>query len=47
MYLEIGTGVDNIFKFFSIDFIWRVLPTPLPEERPQRFGVFFGFNIGL
>ncbi len=47
MYLELGTGIDNVLKFFSIDFIWRVLPTPLPEERPQRFGVFFGFNIGL
>lgn len=47
MYLEIGTGVDNIFKFFAVDFIWRVLPTPLPEVRSQRFGIFFGFRISL
>jgi hypothetical protein len=47
MYLELGTGVDNIFKFFAIDFIWRVLPQPLPAERSQRFGVFFGFSITL
>ena len=47
MYLEIGTGVDNIFKFFAVDFIWRVLPTPLPEVRSQRFGIFFGFSITL
>lgn len=47
MYLEIGTGVDNIFKFFAIDVLWRVLPTPLPEVRSQRFGIFFGFSITL
>lgn len=47
MYLEIGTGIDNIFKFFSVDFIWRVLPQPLPPERVDRFGVFFGFKFSL
>ncbi len=47
MYLEVGTGIDNIFKFFSIDFIWRVLPQPLPPDRVERFGVFFGFKVGL
>jgi hypothetical protein len=47
MYLEVGTGVDNIFKFFSVDFIWRVLPRPLPTERVDRFGVFFGFKFSL
>ncbi len=47
MYLEVGTGIDNILKFFSVDFIWRVLPQPLPDERSQRFGVFFGFKFSL
>jgi hypothetical protein len=47
MYLEVGTGVENILKFFSVDFIWRVLPASVPEEHPQHFGVFFGFNLGL
>ncbi len=47
MYLEIGTGIDNILKFFAVDFIWRVLPTPLPQVRSQRFGIFFGFSISL
>lgn len=47
MYLEVGTGIDNIFKFFSVDFIWRVLPQPLPENHVERFGVFFGFKVGL
>jgi len=47
MYLELGTGIDNILKFFSVDFIWRVLPQPLPEVKSERFGVFFGFRISL
>ena len=46
-YLEVGTGVDNILKFFSVDFIWRVLPQPLPTIKSERFGVLFGFKIGL
>ncbi|MEO7210358.1 MAG: DUF5686 family protein, partial [Chitinophagaceae bacterium] len=25
-YLEVGTGIDNILKFFRVDFLWRVLP---------------------
>jgi hypothetical protein len=39
-YLEAGTGIDNIFKIFRLDFIWRVLPRPLPENNVSRFGVF-------
>ena len=46
-YLEIGTGVDNIFKVFRLDFIWRVLPQPLPKESYGRFGVFFSFRLGF
>ncbi len=47
LYMEVGTGIDNIFKFFRIDAIWRVLPTPLPEKKTDRFGVFFGFRVSL
>ncbi len=47
MYLEAGTGVDNILKFFSIDFIWRLLPRPLPDIHSERFGVFVGFRLAL
>lgn len=47
LYLEVGTGIDNIFKFFRIDFIWRVLPHPLPIEATERFGVFFGARFSL
>jgi hypothetical protein len=44
-YMEIGTGVDNIFKVFRLDFIWRVLPRPLPEKTFQRFGIFGSFRV--
>lgn len=47
LYMEVGTGVDNIFKFFRVDFLWRVLPQPLPVAKQERFGVFFGFRLSL
>lgn len=47
LYMEVGTGIDNILKFFRIDFIWRVLPKPLPDVKQQRFGIFGGFRFTL
>ena len=47
LYLELGTGVDNIFKLFRVDAIWRITPRPLPSNAVQRFGVFFGFRVSL
>lgn len=47
MYLEAGTGVDNILKVFRVDLVWRVLPQPLPKESNKRFGVFGSFRIGF
>ena len=44
-YLELGTGIDNIFKILRLDFIWRVLPTPLPKESNRRFGVYGSFRL--
>ena len=44
-YLELGTGIDNIFKVFRLDFIWRLLPTPLPKEANRRFGAFGSFRL--
>ena len=44
-YMEIGTGVDNIFKVFRLDFIWKVLPRPLPEKTFDRFGIFGSFRV--
>lgn len=45
IYTEIGTGIDNIFKVFRLDFVWRVLPQPLPENKSSRFGVFGSFQF--
>ena len=40
-YLELGTGVSNIFRIFRIDFDWRVAPKPLGDEAKSKyFGVF-------
>lgn len=40
-YLELGTGVENIFQLFRIDFVWRVTPGPLPGESQEKyFGIF-------
>ncbi|MFI5196339.1 MAG: DUF5686 family protein, partial [Chitinophagales bacterium] len=45
-YLELGTGVSNIFKIFRIDFVWRVTPSPLPTETKSRyFGVFGSVRV--
>lgn len=50
-YIELGTGFDNIFKFFRIDFVWRKAPplspnqTQNPMQPVQNFGVFGSFRI--
>lgn len=47
VYMELGTGVDNILKVFRLDFVWRVSPTPLPVERVSRFGIFGSFRLAF
>lgn len=44
-YMEIGTGVDNIFHVFRVDFIWRVLPERLPSSPTKKFGIFGSFRL--
>lgn len=44
-YLEVGTGIDNILKVLRLDFVWRVLPRPLPVEKTSRFGIFGSFQF--
>jgi hypothetical protein len=44
-YLEIGTGIDNIFKVLRFDFIYRPLPLSHSEVNSQRFGVFGSFRF--
>jgi hypothetical protein len=46
-YIEVGTGVDNILRFFRLDLVWRVAPTPMPEESYKRFGVFGSFRLSF
>ncbi len=46
-YVEVGTGIDNIMRFFRLDLVWRVTPNPLPKEGYKRFGVFGSFRVGF
>jgi Family of unknown function (DUF5686)/CarboxypepD_reg-like domain len=46
-YLELGTGIDNILKVLRVDFVWRVLPQPLPTKKIERFGVFGSFRLAF
>jgi hypothetical protein len=46
-YLELGTGVDNIFRLFRIDFVWRVLPATLPKVGDRAFGIFGSFRVAF
>ncbi len=48
-YVELGYGVENIFKFFRVDFIHRLSylePDP-DKEKVRKFGVFFSFQFNL
>ncbi len=44
-YIEIGTGIDNIFKLLRLDLVWLVSPTPLPVNKISKFGIFGSFQI--
>lgn len=46
-YMEIGTGIDNILRVFRVDFIWRVLPSSLPDGNTRKFGVFGSFRLAF
>ncbi len=41
-YLEVGTGIENIFQLLRVDFVWRVTPggTLANEKTNRHFGVF-------
>lgn len=46
-YLELGTGIDNIFRVFRLDFIWRVFPSTLPKTGDKTFGIFGSFRVAF
>lgn len=47
-YLELGTGIENIFQLFRVDFVWRIAPTPsINEPLSNRFGIFGSFKVGF
>jgi len=46
-YLELGTGIDNIFHVFRLDLVWRILPKKLASDQTRDFGVFGSFRISF
>ncbi len=42
-YVELGAGIENIFKFFRVEAIWRVQPVEM--ENALDFGVRLGMHI--
>jgi hypothetical protein len=47
-YVELGYGVENIFKFFRVDFIHRLTYLDYnPEVKTRRFGILVGIQFSL
>ena len=46
-YLELGTGIDNIFRLLRLDFIWRVFPSTLKKVNDKNFGIFGSFRVAF
>ena len=55
-YVEVGTGIDNIFKVFRVDLVWRFapeliaqpgLPPPMYQNSNNHFGIFGSFHFQL
>ena len=44
-YLELGAGVENIFRFFRVEAIWRVMPQSILDA--PNFGLRAKFEIIL
>ncbi|MBA4056182.1 MAG: hypothetical protein C0490_15815, partial [Marivirga sp.] len=44
-YVELGYGVENIFKFFRVDFVHRMTYLDNPDVR--KFGIMFSFQFTL
>ena len=55
-YIEAGTGLDNIFKVFRVDLVWRFappivtpagVPPPTTQNSHTNFGIFGSFHFQL
>jgi hypothetical protein len=55
-YAEAGTGIDNIFRCFRIDLVWRFapklttlngVPPPMYKNSSSTFGIFGSFHLQL
>jgi hypothetical protein len=47
-YCEVGTGIDNIAKFFRIDFVWRLTNNQLiTTPTNSSYGVFGSFRVSF
>jgi len=50
-YTEIGTGINNLFKYFRLDLVWRINPSFTPPANStlpntvQNFAVFGSFHL--
>jgi hypothetical protein len=44
-YMELGTGLDNIFTYFRLDAVWRFSPPSASMAPTHRFGMFGSFHI--
>ena len=45
-YFEGGVGIENIFRIFRVDAIWRLSHRhPVPGQDIQNFAVNFSMNI--
>lgn len=45
VYTEIGTGFDNIFRFFRVDAVWRIYPQQTALSYNNSFGLFGSFRL--
>ena len=41
-YVELGTGIENIFRFLRIDVVYRAFPTGVRQDSPVKRLGFFG-----
>ena len=47
-YVEVNYGVENIFKFFRVDFVHRLSYLDYdPNVKTRKFGILFGVQINL